>query len=209
MRRLFRHLSLVALLCLGSIACELEENVDHGEIGDGPPLPNEGQPSCDDIQLSADESTLYEELMQARKHEGLPHIPLSASLTLVAQVHADDADANPDLFNASCNLHSWNTSSDWSGCCYTSDHAEKECMWDKPYEISNFPSAGYEIAYRGQGTPEQIVDAWLGSEGHRDVLLNRAGWADFPFESIGVGISEEREGQRFAFVWFAVAPDCH
>lgn len=207
MRRLLQYLSLVALLCLGSIACELDETPGHGEIGDGPPLPADGRPTCDDIQLSDDESALYDALMQARANEGLARIPLSASLTLVAQVHADDADANPDLFTGACNLHSWNTSSDWSGCCYTGDHAQAQCMWDKPHEISSFPGAGYEIAYRGHGTPDQMVDAWLDSEGHRNVLLNLKDWAR-PFESIGVGISESRDGNRFAFVWFAREPDC-
>lgn len=207
MRRLFSYFALVALLCLGSIACELEETPS-GEIGDGPPLPTEGQPSCEDIELSDDEAALYDALMQARTNEGLSRIPLSASLTLVAQVHADDAHAHPDLFSESCNLHSWNTSSDWSGCCYTGDHAQAQCMWDKPKEIANFPGAGYEIAFRGHGTPEQMVDAWLNSEGHRNVLLNNGSWASFPFESIGVGISNAENGSRFAFVWFAVEPDC-
>ena len=35
-----------------------------------------------------------------------------------------------------CNTHSWSANARWSACCYTRDHAQARCMWDKPREIS-------------------------------------------------------------------------
>jgi hypothetical protein len=64
-------------------------------------------------------------------------------------------------FQGDCNMHSWSDKgfNVWNSCCYTSDHAEAECMWDKPREITfgSFTGFGYENAAKsGEGdmTPE-------------------------------------------------------
>jgi hypothetical protein len=57
-------------------------------------------------EWSADERRLYNEIMDYRKSKNLPSIPLSKSLTYVAQMHSRDlAQNNPD--QGKCNLHSW------------------------------------------------------------------------------------------------------
>ena len=33
-------------------------------------------------------------------------------------------------------MHSWSANGSWTPCCYTADHARKECMWNKPGEIT-------------------------------------------------------------------------
>ena len=45
-------------------------------------------------ELSNDESELYTLVMKYRKAKGLPEIPLSKSLTIVAQTHAKDLENN-------------------------------------------------------------------------------------------------------------------
>ncbi|MBR6770619.1 MAG: hypothetical protein IKM28_05180 [Lachnospiraceae bacterium] len=49
-------------------------------------------------------------------------------------------------------------------------------------EIS-YQSTGENIAW-GQKTPEEVVNAWMNSEGHKDNILNSS------FTSIGVGCYE-------------------
>jgi hypothetical protein len=57
-------------------------------------------------ELSVDEQHLYEFIMEYRKSMNLPSIPLSESLTYVAQTHSRDlAENRPD--QGKCNLHSW------------------------------------------------------------------------------------------------------
>lgn len=207
LRTLFPLISLgVALIFC--VACDLENTEDSNDIGEGPPPSHGDRPSCGDIQLSDDEEYLYRLIMEERLRNGRPEIPLSAALTDVAQIHADEAAEHPELFEDDCNLHSWNTSSHWTGCCYTSDHEYAECMWDKPYEITGFRADGFEIAYRGNESPEQMLSRWLNSRGHQSVILNLDDWADVRWRSIGVGISSDVDGDRFAYVWFAKEQDC-
>jgi hypothetical protein len=57
-------------------------------------------------ELSADEQQLYDFIMDYRKSMNLPAIPISQSLTYVAQTHSRDlAENRPD--QDQCNLHSW------------------------------------------------------------------------------------------------------
>jgi len=56
---------------------------------------------------TADEQKLYELLMAYRADKGLPRIPRSRSLTIVAQTHAQDLQAHPPDEDKGCNMHSW------------------------------------------------------------------------------------------------------
>lgn len=86
-----------------------------------------------DICLSAEEMKLYNLIMEYRKSKGLKPIPLSSKLTQVAQVHARDLAANYNFDQANtCNPHSWSDQGSWTSCCYTNDHKQAKCMWDKP-----------------------------------------------------------------------------
>ena len=129
-------------------------------VVDGPP-PTVDRALCDAIN-------------QYRADRGLAPIAVSARLTQVARFHVEDLTAH-GTGAAGCNLHSWSVGDPrWTGCCYTADHAQAQCMWRKPQEISAYASSGYEIAAGGGGgiTPAQAVSLWDGSPGHRDVILN-------------------------------------
>ena len=80
--------------------------------------------------------TLVEIINNYRIKQGLESIPVSISLNKVANAHVRDLENHTR--ESKCNLHSWSdNSNDWTGCCYTSDHARAECMWNKPSEITN------------------------------------------------------------------------
>ncbi len=67
-------------------------------------VPPPRTPAC----LSAEERTLYDLIMAYRKENKLGPIPLSESLTYVAQTHARDLTSHYtfDVRNK-CNPHSW------------------------------------------------------------------------------------------------------
>lgn len=148
---------------------------------------------------SAQESELIELVNEYRAEHGLPAVPQSSSLCTVGHLHAVDlAEQNPHG-PAECNLHSWSGAGAWSACCYTSDHMEAQCMWDKPRELTDYQGNGFENAAGNGGTltPAQALDLWRGSPGHNDVILNQGMWADLPWGAVGAGIHE-----GYAVLWF-------
>jgi uncharacterized protein YkwD len=162
-----------------------------------PPLPEE------EVCLSQEEKKLFDLIMDYRKSKKLKPIPYSAKLTKVAQTHVRDLMENYDYANrGECNPHSWSDKGDWSSCCYTSDHAQASCMWDKPREISGYEGNGFEIAYYSSGgaNAEEGIEGWKKSPGHNPLLINSGTWSKLEWKGIGVGIY----GQ-YGVVWFS---DC-
>lgn len=133
---------------------------------------------------------------------GLAPIPHSPALTRVADLHVEDLATRAPHEAPGCNLHSWSLSSAWEGCCYTSDHARAECMWNKPNEIAGYASNGYEIAAAGVRNVDGTVRLWLASEGHRAVIENEDIWAEQEWMAMGAAI---RDG--FATAWFGTELD--
>lgn len=162
--------------------------------------------------LSAEERKLYDLLMDYRKSKGLAPIPLSPRLTIVAQLHAKDLSEHytydPD---SKCNPHSWSRKGKWSPCCYTNDHKQAKCMWDKPREITGYPGNGYEIAYYSSAgaNAEEGITGWKASPGHNPVMINEGTWSRITWNAVGIGIYKE-----YGVVWFGEvmdevsAPDC-
>lgn len=143
--------------------------------------------------------------MAYRKEKGLPSIPISAKLTQVAQTHARDLMTNYkfDVDNK-CNPHSWSKKGKWSACCYTNDHKQAKCMWDKPKEIAGYEGAGYEIAYYSSkgATAEEGLDGWKKSPGHNPLIINEGMWEKAKWKSIGIGFFGE-----YGIVWFGEVAD--
>ncbi len=156
--------------------------------------------------LSTDEATLAQLMNDYRQAECLAPIPVTASLTAVAQWHVWDLDVNHP-YGGECNLHSWSDGSLWTPVCYTADHANASGMWDKPREITAnaYTGNGFEIAYwtSGTATPEGALSGWQGSSGHNDVILNAGIWESYnPWPAMGVGM---RAG--YAVIWFGGTAD--
>jgi hypothetical protein len=132
-----------------------------------------------------------------RQSQGLDPIPLSASLHQVAEVHVQDLEVNEPQGGV-CNLHSWSSAGSWTACCYTADHAQAQCMWDKPRELTSYPGNGYENAAGGGSgmTPERALEAWKGSPAHHAVILNQRTWTR-PWQALGAAVSD-----HYAVLWF-------
>jgi uncharacterized protein YkwD len=164
------------------------------------------RPAAEDgICLSAEEKKLYDLIMEYRRSKKLESIPLSSSLTLVAQTHARDLSDNYKFgANNKCNPHSWSHKGNWTSCCYTNDHKKASCMWLKPKEIAGYSGNGFEIAYySSQGANAQEgLDGWKISPGHNPLLINSGTWEKVTWKAIGIGIYKE-----YGLVWFGEVAD--
>lgn len=154
--------------------------------------------------------TLCELVNAYRVEEGLAPIPISVALTTVAETHVKDLDDNPGTLTGNCNMHSWSDSNPslYSGCCYTPDHAQAQCMWDKPKQITaswganRYQESGFEIS-ASTSNPASALDLWKGSSAHNAVILNEGQWASFaPWPAMGCGAQG-----GYAHVWFGSAAD--
>jgi len=153
---------------------------------------------------TTEELKLYNSLNQYRASNGLPSIPLSPSLTHVAQTHVRDLHKNPP--NMLCNMHSWSDNEKWSGCCYMFFNPQAECMWNKPRELTGYPGIGYENAHRADEGQKASADSALNglknSSAHNAVMLNEGVWKDKQWNAVGVGIYE-----NYAAIWFGEEED--
>ena len=162
-------------------------------------------PSTEDICLTDEEKLLYSMIMEYRRENNLPSIPISSKLTKVAKVHAVDLATNYDFSpNNECNPHSWSKKGNWTSCCYTSDHKRANCMWDKPREIAGYAGSGYEIAYYSSAgaSAREGLDGWKVSPGHNPLLINSGIWKSLQWRAMGVAIYKE-----YGLVWFGDVTD--
>lgn len=153
-------------------------------------------------ELTNAERELYELLMRSRKEKGLPEIPVSKSLSLVAKLHVRDLETH--TIPAQYNFHSWSSDGPWRSVNYTPDHRHAKLMWDKPREITQYKGNGYEIAYMHlkSATPQSAFYGWKTSGSHKSVIFNESDWGRLTWKAIGIGIYG-----RYAAVWFGEEPD--
>ena len=151
---------------------------------------------------SAKAQQLFQQINAYRKSLKLSAIPQSPKLTKVAELHAKDLSQHPP--EADCNLHSWSAHGSWKPCCYTRDHANAACMWDKPKEIAGYQGQGFEIAHRSTAgaTPEGALSGWKRSPGHHEVMINKGQWSRVEWKAMGVAVFGE-----YAVVWFGMLED--
>lgn len=158
--------------------------------------------------LTPVEQALCRKIMEYRSQQGLPPVPVSASLNYVARTHALDlAENHPNV--GYCNLHSWSESKEWRRCCYTPDHKNAACMWNKPRELTPYRGDGFEIAFYTSARfndPEEyadfILESWKNSKGHNALISNREIWRKTNWQAIGFGVYK-----GYATVWFGKEPD--
>ncbi|WP_455381299.1 CAP domain-containing protein [Salinispira pacifica] len=153
-------------------------------------------------ELTRDEEALYNLLMEYRTSKGLPEIPVSKSLTFVAQAHVRDLSTH--TFDKQYNSHSWSKDGPWTGGGYTPDHKNARLMWDKPRELTRYPGNGYEIALWAPpaATPAGALRGWQGSFYHNQVIVSEGPWARHPWKAIGIGMYG-----AYAVVWFGEESD--
>lgn len=158
--------------------------------------------------INSTEKEVARLINQYRATKGLPAIALSKSLSLVARTHAMDQTQN-HKYNNSCNLHSWGESEKWSSCCYTADHKQAQCMWDKPRELTTYKGDGFEISYFSTfnyPTPEAFakdaLEGWKKSAGHNSIIINANIWKNIKWLAMGVGVYGD-----YINVWFGREED--
>lgn len=149
-----------------------------------------------------EERRLHTLLNEYRIAHKLHSIPLSRSLSYVAKKHALDLSAHPPA--GQCNAHSWSSHGPWTPCCYTPNHAEAQCLWGKPRELTNYMGSGYEnghINFAG-ATTESALSGWKASSEHNAVMLNQGRFAGTNWASVGIGITG-----NYAMLWFGEEKD--
>lgn len=166
--------------------------------------PTAAQDAVAAVQRRADAAELLRQLNAYRLQRGLHAVPMSPSLTQVAEAHVADLERNPPA--GACSGHSWSPSRQWKACCYTDDHAKAACMWEKPREITAgaYVGYGYEMwAWRsGRMTLEFAIEGWKNSPSHHEMLASLGPWKQQPWLAMGVAVS-----QHHAVVWFGTDPD--
>jgi hypothetical protein len=200
-------LNIWACTTLDEIGEAIEDRLDAGKQTSGEIV--EQQKAAESLPtnpcatvLTGEEQRLYDLIMDYRKQEDLPRIPLSPSLSYVAKVHVRDLQAHPP--SGRCNGHSWSENGSWTACCYTGDHARAQCMWDKPRELTDYQGNGYEIASWGSAgnTADQALAGWKTSSGHNSVIINKGQWSRSSWKAVGVGVYG-----NWAVVWFGKDED--
>ncbi len=169
----------------------------------GQPVYNPTVYALDDVCLSAEEWELYRLINTHRGTKGLPPIPLSRSLTYVAQLHCWDSYYNKPS-GGPCNMHSWSDKGPWKPVCYTGDHRNMHLMHSKPKELTTYVGSGYEISYGSWGLNAVAADAlesWQNSAPHYAVIVNSGIWEE-AWNAMGIGMYG-----GFAHVWFGYDKD--
>lgn len=150
--------------------------------------------------IDVEEFALWMAIMDYRATLGLPSIPLSQSLTLVASRHVLDT-----VYNIGEYISSDSAAHGWSDAPYRgSDPSTYPSMWEAPARLgTDYRGYGYEISVGYLGDPtlyemtaEIALNSWQGSPGHNDVIVNAGPWTT-PWQAIGVAIHE-----GVSHVWF-------
>jgi len=157
--------------------------------------------------LSAEERQLYDMLMRLRAEAGLPAVPLSPALTLVAGRHALDTSLN--ILGSGRGLRPGTNMHSWSDAPYYADLRQPRAMWQAPQRLrTGYCGWGYEISAVGYRNLDDVVRGWLGSPAHRSVILNRGVWAGMRWRAVGIGVQPATAGGPAVYhvVWGAL-PD--
>ncbi len=162
-------------------------------------LLTKGPQNC---EATEEEELLYRLLMAYRVENGKPEIPLSRSLTYVAQLHVRDLAANK--VTPPYTLHSWSKNGPWEGVRYTANHRHARLMWNKPKELTNYPGDGFEITYskKGGASAKEAFLSWKEQRSISSIILNIGNWETIRWRAVGVGIHGE-----YAVLWFGDRDD--
>lgn len=149
------------------------------------------------MQVSQDETILFNMINDLRRQSKLPAIPLSLDLCKVAHVHISDLIASRPQENG-CSLHSWSGSGNWTACCNSKDPSGIQCMKLKPREITGYPGFGFELIYWGEdnATPSDAAGLWQQTDASADMILSRGKWKSYQWKALGVGIKD-----GYAILW--------
>lgn len=155
---------------------------------------------ADPLDCSTEEVELIDLVNAYRMQNGLPAVPVNPALCAVAHVHAVDLDEQGPQNGAGCGLRSWSNAGQWSGCCYTEDLAEVQCMWDKPRELTRYTGNGVEAVAMASDPATALAGMQADSAGNA-MILSLGIWDSTPWRSVGAAIHGGH-----AMVWFGPDP---
>ncbi len=142
-------------------------------------------------QLSNDEKELYELMNEYRVKNKLSELPLSDKLCEVAKLHLINVDENIDKYEyRGMSPHSWFPDKRWKTDIFPDGSSDGK-IENKPYEITGYDGAGYEVYYwdsNNHPKPKEIMEGWIRSIGHRNTLINKGCYKDTNWLYCGVSI---------------------
>lgn len=152
------------------------------------------QKTCAGDEISSEEQQLANLINQYRKENKLSEIPISKSLSVLANRHLLDLQINVKYLTHG-----------WSNCPYDIKNKETwNCVMEAPKRLNvDFNGNGFENLYRNlnaNATPALALEGWKKSPLHNSLLLNLGTWTSQNWEAIGISI----RGQ-FAAVWFGTS----
>ena len=153
--------------------------------------------SCIGDDVDSEESKLHQLVNEYRGQYGLSAIPLSPSLSLVANRHVRDLHENIGYLTHG-----------WSNCPYDASNSDTHpCMWQAPQRFgTSYTGNGFENAIGAsngyQATATSSLEGWKNSSSHNAVILNKGIWNKYPWNALGVGIYK-----GYAVLWFGKEVD--
>lgn len=148
------------------------------------------QKNCAGDEISSEEQQLVNLINQYRKENKISEIPISKSLSALANRHLLDLQINVKYLTHG-----------WSNCPYDIRNKETwNCVMEAPKRLNiDFNGIGFENLYRNlnaNATPILALEGWKKSPLHNSLILNLENWNSQSWEAIGVSI----RGQ-FAAIW--------
>lgn len=152
---------------------------------------------CPGDSLNDEETELYELINQYRTQQGLSSIPLSPSLSRVANRHLQDLQDNLKLYDR--NGKDWRFG--WSNCSYNANNPSTfPCMWAAPQRLKTaYIGKAYEVLCGGKEEiySQEALRCWQKSNSNNNVILNQEEWSNYEWKAIGVAIDK-----GYANLWF-------
>ena len=157
----------------------------------------------DDFCISQKEYYLFQLINKYRGDLALDPIPLSNSLSFVAQKHAADLAANYP-FEEGCNMHSWSDKGDWKPFCFPADQNRKNDIKDKAKELTDYVGKAWELTYWDNidVSAEEVLSFWNSIPATASMLSNTDKWSDVNWNSIGIGMNG-----GYVLVWLGKKED--
>ena len=125
-----------------------------------PPAPSTSPPSSRSRANPGAEQQVVDLVNEARADAGCSALDIDARLTRAAQGHSTDMSDND----------------------YFSHTSQDGRTFVDRVKAAGYPSPGAENIAMGQRSPEDVMDAWMNSDGHRENILN------CDLQAIGVGL---------------------
>jgi len=153
--------------------------------------------------ISKEATEIAKAINEYRAKLSLENLEISLCLSYVAYIHAQDLKHNP-IEDKNCNMHSWSKQGDWKPFCFPADLSRTNSPWNKPKELTEYPSRGYElIFYDNHGaTAKDAITEWLSTPKATEMIASTGNWSKFPWRTCGIAVYEE-----YAIIWFGSAQD--